>query len=68
MKSMTLQVKGMTCEHCQAAVEKALGGLSGVSSARVDLAAGTAVVEYDEGAVADKDFAEAIDEAGFEVG
>jgi len=38
METVTIQVKGMTCEHCQAVVEDALGGLTGVASAKVDLA------------------------------
>lgn len=68
MKSETIKVKGMSCEHCQASVEKALGALSGVASAKVDLTAGTAAVEYDEAKVGGKDFERAIKEAGFEVG
>jgi copper chaperone len=65
---MTIQVKGMSCEHCQAAVEGALGGVAGVSSAKVDLSAGTAEVAFDEAAAGVKDFEKAVEEAGFEVG
>ena len=68
MGNMTIQVKGMSCEHCQAAVEGALGGVAGVNSARVDLAAGTAEVVFDEAAAGVKDFEKAVEEAGFEVG
>jgi len=35
-----IQVKGMTCEHCVAAVTKALQSLPGVSEVQVDLASG----------------------------
>ncbi|MFN2322873.1 MAG: heavy-metal-associated domain-containing protein [Trueperaceae bacterium] len=39
-----LQITGMTCDHCTAAVKKALENVSGVVSAEVDLAAGRAAV------------------------
>ena len=39
-----LQITGMTCGHCTAAVKKALEKVSGVASADVDLAAGRATV------------------------
>ncbi len=68
MGSMTIEVKGMTCEHCQAAVEGALAGIAGVNSAKVDLAGGTADVAFDETAAGEEDFKKAIEEAGFEVG
>jgi copper chaperone len=42
---MELKIEGMTCGHCSAAVKKALEGVDGVQEARVDLAAGRAVVE-----------------------
>ena len=57
----------MSCEHCQAAVEGALGGIDGVASAKVDLAGGTAAVDYDEARASVKDFEAAVEEAGFEV-
>ncbi len=40
----TLQVEGMMCEHCEAAVRKALEAVDGVSSAKADHTSGTAVV------------------------
>lgn len=42
---MKLTVEGMSCAHCAARVEKALEGVAGVTSAKVDLAARTATVE-----------------------
>ncbi|MGD2082425.1 MAG: heavy metal-associated domain-containing protein [Chromatiales bacterium] len=42
-----LDVTGMTCGHCRAAVEKALMGVAGVRRAEVDLEAGKARVEGD---------------------
>jgi uncharacterized protein len=40
----TLQITGMTCDHCRQAVQRALGQCKGVQSAAVDLAAGRATV------------------------
>jgi Cu+-exporting ATPase len=44
---INLRVGGMTCPHCPAAIEKAVGSLSGVLSAHVNLTTGSAAVEYD---------------------
>ena len=40
-----LKITGMTCGHCQSAVESALKSVEGVNDVRVDLANGTAQVE-----------------------
>lgn len=39
-----LDVQGMTCGHCSAAVKRALEAVPGVESASVDLEAGSATV------------------------
>ncbi|MBW4046737.1 MAG: heavy-metal-associated domain-containing protein [Proteobacteria bacterium] len=44
MQSTTLGISGMTCQHCVAAVTKALQAVPGVQSAQVDLAQGKASV------------------------
>ena len=36
MNIVTLNVKGMTCAHCKAHVEKALGAVNGVDKVEVD--------------------------------
>lgn len=41
----TITVKGMTCGHCKAMVEKNLSKLPGVESVSVDLATGKAVIK-----------------------
>ncbi|TAK88037.1 MAG: copper chaperone [Betaproteobacteria bacterium] len=41
----TLQIKGMTCDHCVRAVTKALQGVAGVANVSVDLGAGRAQVD-----------------------
>ncbi len=40
-----LKVSGMTCDHCQHAVKKALESVEGVNGASVDLNSGLAQVE-----------------------
>lgn len=41
----TLQIKGMTCDHCVRAVTKALQGVAGVDHVAVDLGAGRARID-----------------------
>ena len=43
--SIELNVTGMTCSHCKAAVENALKNVAGVNLVQVDLASGKASVE-----------------------
>jgi len=63
----TRQVIGMSCDHCINAVKSEVGAIDGVTAVEVDLAGGQVTVtsdtEFDATA-----FADAIDEAGFEVG
>ena len=49
MATTTLKIDGMTCGHCVQAVTQALEGTEGVNNAQVDLQAGRAQVEYEEG-------------------
>jgi len=61
-----IKVIGMTCEHCVAAVTKALQSLPGVSEVRVDLASG--LVSYQSaGPVPPEEVARVIAVAGYEV-
>ncbi len=66
MKKTILNVEGMSCGHCSASVEKALGAVSGVKSVNVDLGAKTATVEADE-AVAGASLEKAVTDAGYQV-
>ena len=43
--SMTLNVEGMSCQHCVANVKKAVEALDGVDNVEVDLEAGKVAVE-----------------------
>jgi copper chaperone len=46
--SIELNVTGMTCGHCKAAVEKALKGVSGVNTVEVNLEQGKAKISGDQ--------------------
>jgi copper chaperone len=65
MKTTRLSVSGMTCNHCVAAVEKALRNQPGVRNASVDLQGGAAEVEYDEAKVAPEQLVAAVSEEGY---
>lgn len=57
-------IKGMTCNHCRQAAERALSEVSGVQSAGVDLDSQSGWVE---GSVEIERLREAVEEAGFEL-
>ncbi|SHI84475.1 CopZ family metallochaperone [Desulfosporosinus lacus] len=44
MSQTVLKIEGMTCNHCKMRAEKALQGVSGVESVKVDLASKEAVI------------------------
>ncbi len=61
-----LKVEGMMCNHCKAAVEKALNGVDGVVSTEVNLEQKTAAVTL-QTEVSDDVLREAVTGAGYEV-
>lgn len=61
-----IKVEGMTCQHCVAAVTKALESIDGIANVSVDLAAGTAT--YDQAVPVDAEaIRNAIEDAGYEL-
>lgn len=65
MSNATLNVEGMSCNHCVSAVEKAVSGVG--AEAKVNLAAKTVAVEYDESKVTLNDIKAAIEDQGYDV-
>lgn len=63
----TLQVQGMTCNHCKMAVTNALQELEGVNRVEVHLEKGTVDVDFDETKVSLDKLKEAIEEQGYDV-
>jgi copper chaperone CopZ len=65
METIQLNVGGMSCGHCQSAVQSALRRQRGVRAATVDLERGTAQVEYDPAVVTPEQLTAAIAEEGY---
>jgi copper chaperone len=62
----TIEIKGMSCNHCVMAVMKALNGIDGIGNVKVDLAKGEAT--FDETKPVDRALIrQSIKKAGFEV-
>jgi Cu+-exporting ATPase len=66
-KKVEIKVSGMACAACSAAVERSLQNLDGVTSAAVNLATETALIEYDPESLGLVDLEKAIKDAGYEV-
>ncbi len=65
---LSLPIRGMTCMGCAASVQLALGDLPGIHQVTVDLGAGKAHLTFDPTQVAPDRMANAVAEAGYEVG
>jgi copper chaperone len=65
MKQVTLQVNGMSCQHCVNSIEKAVKEIGG--AAHVDLKNNSVTVEYDENKSSVDAIKEAIEEQGYDV-
>src|SRR5436309_9523346 len=63
--SATFSVAGMDCASCVGHVEKAARGVDGVNAARVNLARGRAVVEFDPEKTTPAAVADAITHSGY---
>ena len=59
----TLQIRGMTCQHCVHAVTKALQAVPGVDNVSVDLGAARAWVE---GAADPASLVQAVEKQGYD--
>lgn len=65
MKTETLRIEGMTCNHCVMSVRRQLAGLEHLEVEDVQI--GSAVISYDETIVASSDIDTAVAAAGFKV-
>ncbi|OOE04610.1 copper-translocating P-type ATPase [Anoxybacillus kestanbolensis] len=64
-EKVTLDIEGMTCAACASRIEKGLNRMEGVTSAAVNLATNSAVVEYKEGVTSVEDILEKIKKLGY---
>lgn len=67
MVEVTISVEGMSCGHCKAAVEEALGKLDGVTKAEVNLSAKNVTVQFDSSKISEATLKNEIEEAGYDV-
>lgn len=67
MEKKTIAVIGMACAGCAANVERRLNELNGISSATVNFAARTALVEYDPKVITPQMMKEEIIKAGYDL-
>ena len=64
-KTVTLDVKNMTCELCPVTVKKALEKTPGVAKAQIDFAKKTATVTFDPDVATVASLAQATTNAGY---
>ena len=64
--TVTLHIKGMMCEHCEARVKKALEALPQVEEAKVSHTDGTAVITLSTG-ISRSDLKKAVADAGYKL-
>lgn len=67
MTVANLDVRGMSCSHCEHSVKTSVGSLPGVSSVQVELKTGKVTVEYDPKKVELKVIKETIEDQGYDV-
>jgi copper chaperone len=67
MESTTLLAPDISCEHCQHAIEGAVGTLEGVSQVRVDIRAKAVHIDYDPEIVTLAKIEEVLDDTGYTV-
>jgi mercuric ion binding protein len=65
-RTVTLDVKNMTCAVCPLTVKKSLGHVAGVQQVTVDYASKTATVEFDDATATLDQLTEATKNAGYQ--
>ena len=67
MTSLTLNVPDISCGHCKASIEGAVGELDGVAKVEVSISDRTVDVDFDDSSVAGDAIVEAIEAVGYDV-
>ncbi|MEO6892805.1 MAG: heavy-metal-associated domain-containing protein [Ktedonobacteraceae bacterium] len=67
MESTTLVAPDISCEHCQHAIEGAVGTLDGVRTVNVDIPAKTVHITYDPQKVTLAKIEEVLDDTGYTI-
>jgi copper chaperone len=67
MEKVTLHVEGMTCGHCEIAVQDAIRKLPGIKKAKASRRKRQAAVDYDAALVSTDQIVEAVNNTGYSV-
>jgi len=67
METTTYTAPAISCEHCQHAIEGAVGALDGVESVQVEIAAKTVQVRFDPARVSRETIEATLDEEGYPI-
>lgn len=67
MKTITMQIEGMMCGHCENRVHNAVMALDGVESCEASAKDNQAVIRFDESKLKESNIKETIEEIGYEV-
>jgi copper chaperone len=67
MKSIVLNVEGMSCSHCEKAITGALGKIDGVEEVKVDIEGKTVSVTFNESKIELDRINAAIEDQGYDV-
>ena len=67
MESTSLVAPDISCEHCQYAIEGAVGKLEGVNRVKVDIPSKTVDINYDPEKVTLTKIEEVLDDVGYTV-
>jgi copper chaperone len=65
MKTITIPIEGMSCQHCVMRVKRALEGLAGISGLAVEV--GSAQVTFDEAKIQQADIENTVVKAGYKI-
>jgi copper chaperone len=67
MESTTLVAPDISCEHCQHAIEGAIGKLEGIRTVKVNIPTKTVHIDYDPQKVSLAKIEEVLDDIGYTV-
>ncbi len=67
METTTLIAPAISCEHCQHAIEGAVGALPGVQSVHVEIPAKTVAISYDPAQISRGQIEAVLDDEGYPV-
>lgn len=67
LQQVTLTAPDISCAHCVATINKAVGGIEGVSWVEADQTTKQVVVEFNPGSTSTEQIAATMDDAGYPV-